>query len=332
MNSKVIIRVDGSAQIGLGHLVRCIALAQMLKDEFQIHFISKEIPEFIIEDIISIGFKFTKIETEETFFNLLTGQEIVVLDNYFFNTAYQKRIKKILGCKLVCIDDLHDKEFYADLIINHTPGIVPQDYCAQEYTKYALGPDYALLRPVFLDAVKLNRMTGEMNNLLICFGGSDFKNFTKSVLEVVQNSKSFKKITVILGSAYPYRKTLDALIVGNHNIKVLYSLDENQMLLEIRNADLAIIPSSGILFEVLAGGCMPLICYCAENQKKLFDFLKSNTAMPSFNALEFNEKKLNNIILEIINEEFDGYEIPFRQKFGESRFNNLNNFKQLMNE
>ena len=43
--------------------------------------------------------------------------KIVVLDGYHFDTNYQTKIKQ-KGCKLVCIDDLHDKHFVADIIIH----------------------------------------------------------------------------------------------------------------------------------------------------------------------------------------------------------------------
>ena len=69
---KVYFRVDGSAQIGLGHLVRCIALAQMLQEEFSVHFISKEIPGEIIRQIEDSRFVFSRINSEDDFFCLLT--------------------------------------------------------------------------------------------------------------------------------------------------------------------------------------------------------------------------------------------------------------------
>ena len=50
MKPKVYIRADGSHDIGLGHLIRCIALAHMLKNDFDITFVCKEIPEKIKSD------------------------------------------------------------------------------------------------------------------------------------------------------------------------------------------------------------------------------------------------------------------------------------------
>ena len=44
------------------------------------------------------------------FLSHLQGDEIVVLDNYFFTTDYQRAIKQ-KGCRLVCIDDMHDKHY-----------------------------------------------------------------------------------------------------------------------------------------------------------------------------------------------------------------------------
>ena len=137
MSFKVFIRADGSSQIGLGHLVRCSALAHMLKDHFEITFYSKEIPDAMLAELNSNGFICHKIKNENEFFNQLNDKNIAVLDGYNFGTDYQKQVKDT-GSKLICIDDLHDQKFLADLIINHAPGITPQDYKAKTYTQFAL--------------------------------------------------------------------------------------------------------------------------------------------------------------------------------------------------
>ena len=95
MNNKIYIRADGSPKIGLGHIIRCFALAKMLKDSFSIKFVSMHIPEDIETTFITEGFAVTKISKEEDFFDLLKGDEVVVLDHYGLDSSYQKRIKKI---------------------------------------------------------------------------------------------------------------------------------------------------------------------------------------------------------------------------------------------
>jgi len=149
MLNRIFIRADGSAKIGLGHLVRCNALAFMLKNDFQIFFVCKEIPDEIFTEITNNGFQVLTIDSEKDFFKILSKNEIVVIDHYGLGTNYQKQIKE-LGCKLVCIDDLHDKEFYADVIINHAEGILVEDYKCKSCTKLYLGINYALLRFPFL--------------------------------------------------------------------------------------------------------------------------------------------------------------------------------------
>ena len=73
---------------------------------------------------------------------------MVVIDGYQFDTEYQQKVKKS-GASLVCLDDLHNQHFVADIIINHAPGVDPGKYSAEPYTQYLLGPSYALLRPAF---------------------------------------------------------------------------------------------------------------------------------------------------------------------------------------
>lgn len=154
---KIIFRADSGPNIGMGHFIRTLAIAEMLKDDFYCVYATQSPNQYQIEEIEKICHSYIFLPPNDThfktFLNLLEGNEIVVLDNYFFNTEYQIAIKE-KGCKLVCIDDLHDKVFVSDLIINHSPYITPNHYKAQIYTKFALGLEYIMIRSEFLNQTK----------------------------------------------------------------------------------------------------------------------------------------------------------------------------------
>jgi UDP-2,4-diacetamido-2,4,6-trideoxy-beta-L-altropyranose hydrolase len=289
MKSKIFIRADGNTKIGLGHLTRCMALAKMLNHDFQIIFVSKEIPEHCLKQIQHSLFGFNKIESENDFFNKLKPEDIVIIDGYHFDTDYQKRIKR-LRCKLVCIDDLHDKEFVADLIINQAPGISPSDYSAQPYTQFALGLDYVLLRPVFLEQAKKERKVKKTETILICFGGSDIKNLTESTLSIVSTFKEFKQIIVITGASYPYSKTLHRLIKKDKKILHYHAVEDSELLHLMLKADLAIVPASGILFETLSTGCKVISGYYINNQMEIYKGLLELKSI--FDAKDFSSENL----------------------------------------
>ena len=265
MKPELFIRADGNPQIGLGHLVRCTALAHMLKEDFEITFICRDIPDAIVHELIDSGFDCTKIKEETEFFGRINTYSIVVLDGYLFDTEYQRQIKA-KGTMLVCIDDLHNNEFVADLIINHTPGIIPMDYKAQPYTQFALGIEYALLRPAFLEQAKKKRSIVSIQTVLICFGGSDPKNLTQEVLQSVIEFPQLKKIFVVTGSAYFLTDSFKKLVASDTRIDHRHSLKEQQMIDIMLVSDLAIVPASGILFEVLAVGCIVLTGSYIDNQ------------------------------------------------------------------
>jgi UDP-2,4-diacetamido-2,4,6-trideoxy-beta-L-altropyranose hydrolase len=275
MRDKVMIRVDGSNAIGLGHIVRCIALAHMIKELFQVHFFSKEIPESIINNIVLSGFEFTKIEDETSFFERISGHEILVLDNYFFDTSYQKKLKETTGCKLVCIDDLHDKEFYADLIINHAPGVIEKDYKAQPYTQFALGLDYALLRSGFLKEAQNPNKEAEIETVFVCFGGSDIRNITSKCLSVLTEMKEIKKIIVVLGVSF--QSTLEVINIAQSvkKVELHQGIDEKKMIELLKKSDLAIVPSSSILLETISVGCKVISGMYVENQKFIYQYYKT---------------------------------------------------------
>lgn len=271
---KIIFRVDGSNNIGLGHLIRCMALGFMLKEDFEIIFVCKEVPESIVKELISSGFLFIKINSEAEFFNIIDDKYIIVLDHYGLDTNFQKKIKEI-GCKLVCIDDLHDKEFYADLIINHAPGIKADDYLAQSYTQFALGFEYALLRPAFLQAAKKERIIKKLETVFVCFGGADVQNLTAQTLNILLQIDEFEKIIVVVGIVYEKMEELRLIIGENPKIHLYHAIEEKEMLALLTMSDIAIVPSSGILLEAISAGCVIVSGMYVDNQKFIYQAYKN---------------------------------------------------------
>ena len=270
MKPKVYLRTDGSAAIGLGHLVRCIALGHMLKKAFDVCYVCKEIPDKIADEIKGHSFGLLKINDEIFFFQQLRTEDLVVLDGYDFSTGYQEKVKAI-GCKLICIDDIPDKKFVSHLIINHSPFANPQDYSTCANTWFALGLEYILLRPSFLKAMKMERKIKQIKTVLICFGGSDQKNHTLAALKVVSEVQQLDKIYVVTGPAYTYYSTLETFIELDKRVEYRSSIGEREMCDIMLQSDLAIVPASGTLYEVMATGGLIVTGLTADNQKLIYE-------------------------------------------------------------
>lgn len=304
MKRRILIRADGSSEIGLGHLIRCISFAHMLKLEYDITFVCKIIPDYISLEIGSSGFKLILIKNELEFLEIICSRDIVTLDGYNFNIDYQKNVKK-LCFKLIFIDDLHEQKFVADLIINHAPAVSELDYKTSSDTKFALGLDYALLRPAFLNQATCGRKIMQIDTVLICFGGADEINLTQQILSDVLYLNKFKKIIVITGTAYRHLRELCKFTNNKEIVTHIHQANESEMLSLMLKSDLAIVPASGILVEVLAAGCIAVSGYYINNQKNIYkgyrnlnaivdagDFRTSNMASVLKNARSFKQSHI----------------------------------------
>ena len=163
MYPTIFFRADGNSTIGLGHVIRSLALVSILKKAFNCVFVIKN-PSEPLALLLNKECKYvylidaeTSVEDEKKFFlKLITMTSTVVLDGYHFHSEFQKSIKQI-GCKLVCIDDIANVHFYADYIINHCGGNILKNYKTEPYTSYCFGPAYALLRSSFRTASQQSR-------------------------------------------------------------------------------------------------------------------------------------------------------------------------------
>lgn len=282
MNKKVLFRVDGNANIGLGHLVRCFALANILKENFEVNFFCKEIPNSFKQNLINNSIDCFNISNDEIFFDKINKESIVVLDGYYFNDHYKKSIKN-KGCKLVSINDFIEKDIYSDVIINHNPGIDTEIFPkAFDKQILALGAEYSLLRTSFLEQSLFDKKKNNNNSIMICFGGSDPLNLTYKTLEKITQIYNLTNINIVIGSEYKLSDKLLTKINKDKRIVLYKNLSEKDILNVILESDFAVISASSVFLEVIACGTTPIICYYSDNQKLFHDYMVNTWGICSF--------------------------------------------------
>jgi len=273
---KVVFRADAGAGIGYGHFIRTLALADMLKDDFDCCFYTAQPTPYQVSQMEVVCRYVVLEETTKftAFLNYLQGDEIVVLDNYFYTTDYQRRIKK-KGCKLVCIDDMHDKHFVADLVINQGICWTKEDYSCEDYTRFAFGLRYSLLRKPFFDACK-KRLSQKPNNgclkVIVAFGGSDFLDLTQKTIQGILSESYINNIIAIVGDKYSSEKQIESS-------KVLYrkNISATEIADLFSSADVAILPASTMMNEAMACGTRIIGGFYVRNQEyDYYAFLKEN--------------------------------------------------------
>jgi UDP-2,4-diacetamido-2,4,6-trideoxy-beta-L-altropyranose hydrolase len=272
---RVIFRADAGYGIGYGHFIRTLALADMLKDDFECTFYTSEPTDYQVREIKKVcSFVSLKEETKfEDFLSCLKGDEIVVLDNYFYTTDYQKEIKK-KGCKLVCIDDIHDRHYVADAIINHAPGTEPNQYSCEDYTKLYLGPEYLLLRREFRVATRSYTSFKEKKNVFVCFGGSDELNFTQKACEIIINHAP-KHIDVVVGGGYTFYDELQEF-AKDKDISIFHNASPAEMVGLLQESCLAVVPDSSVFFEACCVRRPIISGYDCDNQRFISQYNQEN--------------------------------------------------------
>lgn len=297
---KICFRADASAQIGYGHFIRTLALADMLKDDFDCVFYTAEPSSYQIGEMQKVCSYVPLSEKTkfEDFVAMLDGSEIVVLDNYFFTTDYQRAIKA-KGCKLVCIDDMHNKHYVADAVVNY--GLVDlHDFSVEKYTRLCLGRDYLLLRSSFLKyLVKKERK----KQILINFGGADPYRITENVTSILLAMNLDKQIIVILGNNVYLSEE------NRTRVTVFSNLNAEQMAMLMRESELGIFSASTISYEGRSQHLAMLVGYYVDNQKEYFEkSIKQNGFIPLYDLKNINKNILEKALKSVSNIQLDDYD------------------------
>ncbi len=241
MTLTIAFRADASQQIGTGHVMRCLTLADALASKgAQCAFICREHAGNLIEYILSKGHAVhglpmgseadtdlphsawlgaTQAQDAKACAHLLAElqPDWLVVDHYALDARWEGALANHCG-QVMVIDDLADRPHACNLLLDQTFGrhevdyrpLVPEDCTLLCGSKYALlRPEFAALRPYSLQ----RRAHPKLKHLLISMGGVDKDNVTVQVLNALRTYPlpADCEITVVMGATAPWLAGVEQL-------------------------------------------------------------------------------------------------------------------------
>ena len=282
---RLLFRADGNATIGLGHLVRLLALADQLRGLAPGTFLVREPTAAVMQLLAAEGWAVQSLPAHQSWLaeadwlalHFLKPTDVLALDGYSFDKEYQLRLQAS-GCGLVYVDDLLAWPVVADVLINHSPGVVAADYQAGAATRFLLGPAFSLLRRPFLEGATLPQAPTLLASALVCFGGADPLGLTLRTLNALRALPQLRRLGVLIGGAFGDAAALEQLAAQGSGaaITIYRNVDASTLVELLRTHDLAVVPASTVLIEALALGRPALTGYYADNQRALAAYVHTH--------------------------------------------------------
>jgi UDP-2,4-diacetamido-2,4,6-trideoxy-beta-L-altropyranose hydrolase len=278
---KFIFRVDGNEKLGIGHVIRCLTLADEIKRrraKSEILFITKdETAKSIIEHG---GYNAIKASNNGTEIVTYFADEKTLFITDFLNTdnSYVSTIKKKANCKILCIDNNTKlKKIDADIVINANV-FEKKEFRVINGTHCYTGPKYMILRKEIekLREIK-KKVRDEVKSIFVIFGGSDPCNFTVKIAKALEDLKNTIDIYLVPGPAFLHHEILDQfLLETNREFHILYA-PEN-LLEKMKGADMAITAGGITLYEFAALGTPSITIPQVRHQNEIAKIFSKHNA------------------------------------------------------
>lgn len=299
----LVLRTDATSAIGIGHLMRCVALAQAWKAKGRTAiFLSHCQNSYLINRIESEGFYVipiaknypdpTDLEFTLDFLSQCksanpTANAWLTIDGYHFDISYQRRVRD-RGFKILVVDDHHHLPDYSyDIILNQNIGAEILDYRCSSAKRRLLGTRYVLLRKEFLDHSGCKNTTKEATrNVLITLGGADLENATLTVVKGLRFLKIRNiNVKLVVGPANLNLAKLKSQLIGSP-IDYEMILSPNDMPGLMSWADVAVSAAGSTCWELAFMGIPSAVMVLADNQEIIAQGLEKAHAAVNLGRIE----------------------------------------------
>jgi UDP-2,4-diacetamido-2,4,6-trideoxy-beta-L-altropyranose hydrolase len=281
MTDILIIRADADSQIGIGHVIRCLALSQAWQERGgESIFIASRLSPALramleyegcgVEQLEARpGSKADAIETKSLAEKMAASW--IVLDGYHFGTAYRKELKKS-GCRLLSIDDNGHAGFTAaDIVLNQNLHAAEVLYKNKEpNTRLLLGPRFCLIRRQFRNRAQADRSAArQAGRLLVVMGGGDQNNVTLRVVKAIERIGAARfQVKVVVGQTNPHMESIERGINGSDGPFVLMK-NVTDMVELMAWADMAVSGAGSTCWEMAYMGLPAVVLTTFDNQQHI---------------------------------------------------------------
>ncbi|CCF00775.1 UDP-N-acetylglucosamine-N-acetylmuramyl-(pentapeptide) pyrophosphoryl-undecaprenol N-acetylglucosamine transferase (plasmid) [Sinorhizobium fredii HH103] len=299
---NVVFRADASIDIGTGHIMRCLTLADMLAEAgFECRFVCRAHTGNLSGLIRQRGFAVSELQPDSegdignerdlahshwlrVDWQRDARQTIaaigdapvdwLIVDHYALDIRWERFLRSSTKYLMV-LDDLADREHSCDLLLDQSLGRASNDYrpLVPAHCQILVGARFALLRPQFAQKRSYSlarRRQGVPRRLLVTLGGVDRENVTERVLCALEQCAlpNATEITVVMGQHAPWADVVrEKAAQLQWKTTVMSNVDDMASLMS--DADLAIGAAGSTSWERCALGVPTILMVLAENQREV---------------------------------------------------------------
>ena len=289
----ILIRCDASERIGGGHLIRCLALAEALRDRgARVRFVAALIPDFLAQRIAEAGFALDRLVPQDELtregadwertilspeaqmadcaatFVIASAPDCVILDHYRLSRPWIKQVPQ--GCRKMVIDDLANRLLSADLLVDQTAGRTMDAYGSQldAPCRMLLGSRYALLGGAYpawrARSLERRRLGGPVKRILVAMGLMDLGGNSLPVVRSLREAGAHCDIDLAIGPAAASLPALRELAAGDPRLHL--HVDSRNVAALMAAADLAVGAPGTSSWERCCLGLPTIMLPLAANQ------------------------------------------------------------------
>ena len=314
---NILFRCDGSHEIGMGHVVRCLALADELQENCDcLVSFAMRTSEIGIEKIKQFYRVMIPDEAQQIFdyeswladcINT-TKANVLILDvRDGLSKSVLRNIKQKFDIKIVTIDDPEDKRLEADLAFYPpVPQVKRIDWTGFTGKLY-VGWEWVILRREFVNArhffnnhSKLKAQNSKPR-ILVTMGGSDPQGMTIKAVKALKMLEEDFEAVVVLGAGFQQKKELHNLLSA---CKHCFDVRENveNMAELMAQSDLAVASFGVTAYELAAMGVPAIyLCLTEDHAESASAFVKEGMAISLGVFTHVNSEMIARGISNILN-------------------------------
>ena len=305
----VVFRTDASIQIGTGHVMRCLTLAEELTHQgHNCHFVCREHPGHLGDLIASKGHSLKLLPAPKD--NLPkpeSGAQLhyarwlgvpwqddarqtldalkylkpdwLVVDHYALDAHWERTLSSAVE-QIMVVDDLANRSHVCTILLDqnvlYERTRMRYQNLVNEDCMLVLGPENAILRPEYSNFAKvLPERDGVIARVLIFVGGSDPYHLTEQYLEALSVPEFHHLyVDVVIGKNHPSPKAVEKLIAARSKTRLYYELPSLAALMV--RSDLMLGAGGSTNWERMCLGLYSIVVSVADNQNEINTMLANN--------------------------------------------------------